>query len=1031
MRKILLAILVMMSALVQAQLKNFKGMQMRSIGPAVTSGRVTAIDVNMKQGILYVGSASGGLWKSESWGTHWTPIFDEQVVSSIGAVKVSKLHPDIVWVGTGEGNPRNSQTSGRGIFQSRDAGKTWKCMGLEETKTIHRICMDGHDNVYAAAMGSAWGPNPDRGVFYYNVALGQWKKILFVNDSTGCADLVMDPLNDQKLFAAMWQYERKPWNFNSGGKGSGLHMTVDGGTTWKRLGEKEGLPKGHWGRVGIAIAPSNSRVVYAMIEAKVTALYKSEDGGSTWKMVTDKGVGDRPFYYSEFYVDPSNENHLIYLHSIVSESIDGGKNWTTMLPYYGVHPDHHALWWNPTNPMELWEGNDGGLNVSRDGGKNWEFIPNLPLGQFYHINYDLQVPYHVYGGLQDNGTWKGPAYVWHSDGILDSDWQELYFGDGFDAIPDASEDNWVYVLSQGGNLARVNAETGAEQSIQPVHPEGIPLRFNWNTAISDQPNAEQSAIYIGSQFVHYSKNHGQSWEIISPDLTTNDTLRQKAYKSGGLTTDATSAENYCTILCIVPNANNQNEIWVGTDDGQIQVTRDHGLSWTNVTANIKGLPKNAWIPQIVLSNKNAGEVWVVANNYRQNDWRPYLFHSVDGGKHWKNVVEKSGMTGHCLSVAQDDEQPDLIFCGTEHGLFVSMDHGDSWEKWTHDFPSVPTQDLRIHPTEGDLMIATFGRGIFILDDLNPLRDAIFNKKNNIQNKLVVYRPQPGFQVSYRRHLGQRFPGDRYFSGQNRESGIKVHCHVPLKPVVEGKDKEKMMVRIFDGKDTIRVFEQEPDSFLTTVHWYFDTHGFKYPTRGKREKSKILPGGGWRVAPGRYFMEIEYAGEKASTDLWVEEDPRVPFEPTVYAQQLALYNQWKMVMVELDTEVEKVKSAKDLMNWSLESMKYLPDSIQKPIKALSDSLNKSWNAQMDEVFMKEGLNGIQDDSRVISGRWWTPYGLLSSEMEKPGTNAEQAIAVLRKDVTQWKKENGTIWDNQWKRFIQAIQPHVHLPKEWKP
>ena len=270
-------------------------------------------------------------------------------------------------------------------------------MGLEETKTIHRICMDGHGNVYAAAMGSAWGPNPDRGVFYYNVALGQWKKILFVNDSTGCADLVMDPLNDQKLFAAMWQYERKPWNFNSGGKGSGLHMTVDGGTTWKRLGEKEGLPKGSWGRVGIAIAPSNSRVVYAMIEAKVTALYKSEDGGSTWKMVTDKGVGDRPFYYSEFYVDPSNENHLIYLHSIVSESIDGGKNWTTMLPYYGVHPDHHALWWNPINPMEIWEGNDGGLNASRDGGKNWEFIPNLPLGQFYHINYDLQMPYHEIG----------------------------------------------------------------------------------------------------------------------------------------------------------------------------------------------------------------------------------------------------------------------------------------------------------------------------------------------------------------------------------------------------------------------------------------------------------------------------------------------------------------------------------------------------------------------------------------------------------------------------------------------------------
>ncbi len=1028
MRKILFGFLILMSGLVQAQLKNFKGMQMRSIGPAVTSGRVTAIDVNEQQGIMYVGSASGGLWKSESWGTTWTPVFDDQPVINIGAVQVSKFHPDVVWVGNGEGNPRNSQSSGRGIFQSLDAGKTWKCMGLEDTKTIHRICLDANDNVFAAAMGSAWGPNSERGVFYYNLKEKSWKKILYVNDSTGCADLVMDPLNDQKLFAAMWQYERKPWNFNSGGKGSGLYMTVDGGLSWKRLNDKNGLPKGNLGRIGIAIAPSNSRVVYAMIESKTTALYKSMDGGANWSLVTDKGVGDRPFYYSEFYVDPTNENHLIYLHSIVSESIDGGKTWITMLPYYGVHPDHHAFWWNPKNSMEMWEGNDGGLNVSRDGGKNWEFIPNLPLGQFYHINYDLTMPYNVYGGLQDNGTWKGPAYVWHSDGILDSDWQELYFGDGFDAIPDASEDNWVYVLSQGGNLARVNAQTGEEQSIQPVHPNGVPLRFNWNTAISDQPNAD-AAIYIGSQFVHYSKNHGQTWEIISPDLTTNDTLRQKAYKSGGLTTDATSAENYCTILCIAPHPNNQQEIWVGTDDGQVQVTRDHGKTWTNVTANIKGLPKNAWIPQIVLSTKVKDEVWVVANNYRQNDWKPYLFHSIDGGKHWKNVVEKSSMTGHCLSVVQDDEQPDLVFCGTEHGLYVSMDHGVTWEKWTHNYPSVPTQDMRIQPTESDLVIATFGRGIYILDDINPLRDAIFNRKNNIQKKLVVYRPQPGFLVSYRRHMGQRFPGDRYFSGENRSNGVKVHCQVQLQPVAEGKDKEKMKVSILSGTDTIRVFEQEPDSFLTTIHWHFDTNGFHYPTKGKREKSKSIPGGGFKVAPGRYEMHISYAGEKAHTDIWVEEDPRVPFNQRVYDNQKELYTKWRSVMLDLDKEVEKVKESKELMNWCLESMKYLPDSLQKPAKALSDSINKSWTVQMDKVFMKDGLNGIQDDSRVISGRWWTPYALLSTEMELPGSNAVNGIQLLESDVQKWKTENQKIWEDQWRKFISQVTPHVHLPEKW--
>ncbi|MEY2938238.1 MAG: hypothetical protein RL062_827 [Bacteroidota bacterium] len=1030
MRKFLSLIFIVCAALSQAQLKQFKGMNMRSIGPAVTSGRVTSIDVDMQRGVMYVGSASGGLWKSDSWGTKWQPIFDHEAVTGIGAVQVSSVHPDEIWVGTGEGNPRNSQTSGRGIYRSQDGGKSWKCMGLEETKAIHRICLDKKDNVYVGAMGSAWGPNPDRGVFYYNQTQKNWKKILYVNDSVGCADLVMDPSNDQKMLAAMWQYQRQPWTFQSGGKGSGLYITWNGGEDWKLLGEKDGLPKGNLGRIGIAIAPSDSRIVYAMIESKNTALYRSVDGGLSWSMVTDKGVNDRPFYYSEFYVDPHNANHLIYLHSVVTESIDGGKTWTTLLPYSGVHPDHHAFWWNPNNSNEMWEGNDGGLNVSRDGGKNWEFIPNLPLGQFYHINYDLSIPYNVYGGLQDNGTWKGPSYVWHSDGILDSDWQELYFGDGFDAVPDESDEDWVYVLSQGGSLARVNAVTGQEQFIQPTHPDGIPLRFHWNTAISNQPNAEP-AIYIGSQFVHYSKNHGQTWEIISPDLTTNDPKKQEAHKSGGLTTDATSAENHCTILCITPNSNNQQEIWVGTDDGQVQVTRDHGKSWNNITADIKGMSKNAWISQIVISDKNSNEVWVVANNYRQNDWKPYLFHTTDGGKHWKNAVEKSGMTGHCLSVAQDNQQPDLVFCGTEHGLYVSMDHGNSWEKWTHNYPSVPTQDLRIHPTEGDLMIATFGRGLYILDDINPIRDVIFNRNNNVKSKLQVYRPQTAYLASYRRHLGQRFPGDRYFSGENRDYGVQVFCHADLIPVAEGKEKEKMKIAILSGNDTIRNFEQEPDSFLTVIHWHFDSNGFQFPTKSKREPSKVPPGGGWKVAPGRYEMHIAYGEAKVHTDIWVEEDPRIPFEPVTYTMQQGMYLDWKKMMKDLDQEVEKVKDAQALMQWVNESCKYLPDSIQKSLKVRTDSLNKSFNVQMEKIFMKDGLSGIQDDSRVLSGRWWTPYSLLSTESERPGENAQNALKVLQRDIQTWKDANAVIWDTNWKAFVQLADMHVALPKKWKP
>ncbi len=1029
MRKFFIGILSLISISSVGQLEMFKGMRMRSIGPATTSGRVTAIDMDLTANTIYIGAASGGVWKSESGGARWEPIFDQQAVLGIGSIKISPTHPDVIWVGTGEGNPRNSQTSGRGIYRSLDRGHTWTCMGLEDTKSIHRICIDQQDNVYAGAMGSAWGPNTDRGVFYYNNQNKSWKKILYVNDSTGCADLVMDPRNDQKLLAAMWQYQRQPWHFNSGGKGSGLYITVNGGQDWKKLSDKEGLPKGTLGRIGLAIAPSDPRIVYAMIESEKTGLYKSQDGGNHWSLVTEKGVDDRPFYYSEFYVDPNNPDHLIYLHSIVSESIDGGKTWNTMLPYWGVHPDHHAFWWNPNNTLEMWEGNDGGLNVSRDGGKNWEFIPNLPLGQFYHVHYDHQTPYNVYGGLQDNGTWKGPSYVWHYNGILDSDWQELYFGDGFDAVPDPSDENYVYVLSQGGNMGRVNATTGEEQFVQPVHPEGKPLRFHWNTGISSDPFVE-NGIYIGSQYLHYSSDNGQSWEIISPDLTTNDTTKQHAYKSGGLTTDATSAENYCTILTIEPSIHPTGEIWVGTDDGQVSMTTNHGKSWNNVTERIKGLPKNAWIPQIVVSPTDQNEIWVVANNYRQNDWKPYLFHSMDGGKKWENVVEKANMTGHCLSVVQDPIQPELVFCGTEHGLYVSLNRGKDWEKWKHGYPSVPTQDLKIHPDHGDLIIGTFGRALYVLDDLSPLRDWIHNG-NKILDSLSVYSTvNPIHQAQYKRHNGQRFPADRYFSGDNKSNAAKLYCHVKRN---DKKKEQKLKITIRRnnpvGMDTIRTWEQEPDSFLTTIDWNFDSNGFDYPSRNKREKSKEIPGGGFKVEPGEYWAIVQWGKEKDSVLWTIKYDPRMVFSQENYEKQKSLYGDWKNEMIKLRGELDKINEAKAMTQWTIDAMKYHADSTIKSMKALKDSLDKSWEKQLLKVFLKEGLRGIQDDSKVISGHWWTPYSLLSTESVQPGENAATAIKNLRKEIDAWIAENNVLWKGAWATFEERAKQNVTWPKDW--
>ncbi len=409
----------------QLDLEKLKNLKPRSIGPAGMSGRVTAIDVVTNQPeIIYIGTASGGLWKSESGGVDWKPIFDKYGPMSIGAVAIQQSNPDVIWAGTGEGNPRNSLTGGYGLYKSLDAGNTWKLVGLEKTRNIHKIIIDkdNPNTVYVGAIGSPWGAHPERGVFKTTDGGKTWTKSLFVNNKTGCADLVVDPTNPNKLIAAMWEHTRKPWIFKSGGEGSGLYITYDSGENWKKLTDKDGLPEGNLGRIGLAIAPSNPKFIYALVEAKKNALYKSEDGGFKWEMVNDKssgrgpdGIGNRPFYYSDIAVDPINENRIYSVFTYVNVSEDGGKSFKQLMPAYGtsvgVHPDHHAWWIHPTNPNFMIDGNDGGLNITRDRGKTWRFVENLPIAQFYHINVDMDFPYNIYGGLQDNGSWAGPAYV--------------------------------------------------------------------------------------------------------------------------------------------------------------------------------------------------------------------------------------------------------------------------------------------------------------------------------------------------------------------------------------------------------------------------------------------------------------------------------------------------------------------------------------------------------------------------------------------------------------------------------------------
>ena len=898
MKNILSLLIIIFSLNSSAQefsMELLKNKTPRNIGPGGMSGRVTSIDVvHSNPDIMFSGTASGGLWKSTSGGIKWTPIFENEATASIGAIAIQQSNPSVIWVGTGEGNPRNSLNGGYGIYKSLDGGKNWLLMGLEKTRHIHRVIIHptNPDIVYAAAIGSPWGEHKERGV-YKTINGGEtWTKILYTNPKSGAADLVMDPQNPNKLIAAMWEHKRDPWFFSSGGEGSGMYITYDGGETWKQKTSEEGLPDGELGRIGIAIAQNKPEIIYALIEANKNGLYKSMDGGDTWKLVSENmdEIGNRPFYYAEIYVDPQNENRLFSIFTYVNVSEDGGKSFNQLMPAYGVsngiHPDHHAWWIHPTNGNFMVDGNDGGMNITKDGGSTWRFIGNLPVAQFYHINVDNEIPYNVYGGMQDNGSWRGPAYIWRSQGIRNSYWQEISFGDGFDVIPDKDDSRYGWTMSQQGFVSRYDWKTGNNYSVRPTHPEPeINLRFNWNAAINIDPN-ENNTIYFGSQFVHKSTDKGETWSIISSDLTTNNPEKLNQHNSGGLTMDATGAENHCTILVIEPSEVETDMLWVGTDDGRIHYTQNGGQDWTEVTKNIKGLPKGSWIPQIKASKNVKGEALLVANDYRRFNFTPYVYRTKNYGKTWDRIVDGSDVTSYALSIVEDPEEPNLLFLGTDDGLYISIDKGDKWTKWTKGFPTVSVKDLIIHPREHDLIIGTFGRAAWVLDDIRPLR-AIAKNKDILKEKIHLFTPPTAYQAAYQQPTGSRFGGDALFNGENRGGGAKFSFYLNREEVAKEEVKkiepevknskikwDSIQLKIYDGDRLIRTLKKKTpkENGIHTWTWYMDEKGTQSPSK-KLKESKREPSG-VSVLPGNYTTVLSYGDQVSKTRITIENDPRI-------------------------------------------------------------------------------------------------------------------------------------------------------------
>ncbi len=858
-------------------------------------------------------------------------MFDKQPVQSIGAISIDPSAPKTVWVGTGEAWTRNSTSIGDGVYKSTDGGENWTNMGLKDSERISKILIDPKDGntVYVCVPGRLWSDSDDRGVYKTSDGGKSWTKILKgANNSTGCSMMSMDPRDSKTLFAGFWDFRRKGWTFRSGGEkatalsGSGLFKSTDGGATWKELDEKSapGLPAKPWGRIAVTVAPSNSNVVYALIESNRSALFRSEDGGKTWQeRDRSQMMVWRPFYFANLIVDPKNENKIYKTDLRLIQSTDGGASFSIISR--GAHGDFHDVWIDPDDTNHVITGDDGGVWYSYDSGNKWWKAYNLPVSQFYHVSVDMYDPYHVFGGLQDNSSWMGDSS--YPSGVTNSRWENLYGGDGFWVFSDPADPNYVYAEYQGGEIGRINRITFDTRNIkpQPNYGEGK-LRFNWNTPIHVSPN-EKGAIYIGAQFLFRSRDHGQTWDRISPDLTTNDPLKQKQEESGGVTIDNSAAEMHTTIYSISESPRNGQIIWVGTDDGNVQITRDGGKSWTNVVGNVPDLPKFSWVSWVEASRFDEGTAYAAFDRHTFGDMDPYVFKTTDYGKSWMPVITKdSGVRGYAHVIKEDTLLPNLLFAGTEFGLWISPDGGKQWAQYKgHEFPNVAVRDIVVQPRESDLVLATHGRGIWIVDDITPLRkltpevlaqDAVFLEGKPTQQRFTVDNSWP--------------EGSATFTGNNPPNAALITYYQKKRHIFG-----KMKIAILDqqGKlvDTVPANSRRG---ISRVEW---SMRLKPPRVPPAASVAFEASEGPRVLPGIYTVKMTRGQETYTTQLTVAPDARATYTPEDRKLQfdttMRIYN----LLGDMSFDVERINSVRDALN-SRAGKLSAGDALRKRLDELS-------------------------------------------------------------------------------------------------
>jgi photosystem II stability/assembly factor-like uncharacterized protein len=1038
-----------------------QGLAARALGPAAVSGRISSIDaVHADPNHIVIGTATGGVWISDNGGLTWSPVFDDQPVASIGAVAINQSNPDVIWVGTGEGNPRNSTSIGGGIYRSNDGGRTWQLMGLAGSERINRIALHPHDPnvVYVAALGTLWSDNDERGIFKTTDGGATWEKILYVDSRTGGTDVKIDPFNPEKIYASMWEHRRWPYFFKSGGPGSGMYISWDGGANWKLKTEDDGLPAGELGRITFAPSPAQRGRVYALAEAEKSAMLRSDDGGESWVRTNeDHDIAIRPFYYTEVTADPDNADRVYNIASRLSVSIDGGKTFE-MNPVIDccaasntVHIDNHAFWINPEDSRHLIIGNDGGIAISRDRGATWRFVRNLPLSQFYHIAVDNDLPYHVYGGLQDNGSWRGPAEVWENAGIRNLHWQEVGFGDGFDTLPDPENSRRGYVMAQGGYLLTWNLDTGERTMIRPAPPEpGVELRFNWNAGIAQDP-FDPATIYYGSQFVHKSTDRGATWTVISGDLTSNNPDWQNYKESGGLTYDVTAAENFTSIIAIAPSPLERGTLWVGTDDGRVHLTRDGGETWTRIDERARGVPAGTWVPMIAPSPHDAGSAYIVFDNHRRGDMQPYLFRASDYGRDWDSLATDA-ISGYALSVLQDPVDPELLFLGTEFGLFVSTDGGRDWFKFTAGVPTSSVMDLAIQQREHDLVLGTHGRSIYILDDYSALRGL---READFGQRLSIRATTPGQQYVAQQTPSTRFTGSGEFRADNEPYGVMVtfvasgqdlphpdkdrererlaRQRAGAEPAETGEEQQQvkveMTVRDASGA-TVRRQRFAVHQGVNRIVWGMNHDGVRPLPGGEPAKLDDGLPGGPEVPPGDYQVTLSLPGPDgeavtAASPVTVLADPRADYTPADRRQSYQVLLDLQGMQESAVTAVERIVRARA----DVDTVLGLVGQKKRPGIELDDSLAA---LQEQAGALKDGLDelekrfrtppetkGIVYDEDKVVNRIGLAMGYVGSSHDTPSPTAMEYVEMARAALQQGEAALEHFMSTELSAFARAV------------